>query len=197
MKAALLISVLLSGTAVQAVSWNGNWAFACDFKENDLSNAQTSGEDCGGKCAATSGCSHFTWTGYNGGTCWMKSGSVSKNNAIDSGDQGMVCGIVDGGSSGGGGGGGSGGGGVGPVLQNVLATRHENHGGDACALPQTGYTTDYPFALGDMDSLSHLKFKPDLCGHILNIDCGNGPLDIIITNSNYGRGLDLYSRSTW
>jgi hypothetical protein len=23
-----------------SVSWNGNWAFACDFKGNDISNAQ-------------------------------------------------------------------------------------------------------------------------------------------------------------
>ena len=88
-------------------------------------------------------------------------------------------------------------GGVGQVLQNVLATRHENGGTGACELPQTGYTNDYPIALGDMASLGHLKFQPDLCGHILNIDCGHGPIDIIITNSNLGRGLDLYSRSTW
>ena len=40
-------------------------------------------------------------------------------------------------------------------------------------------------------------YFPDLCGHILRIDCGNGPLDIIVTNSNLGGGLDLYSTSTW
>lgn len=187
MKVALLLAVLLCSTAVQSISWNGNWAFACDFHGNDLSSARVSGEDCGGKCAGTSGCTHFTWTTYNGGTCWMKSGSVSKNNAFDTGDQSMVCGVLDktvdvv----------------VGPTLYNVKATRHENGGGDACALPQASYTTDNPFALGSIDSLGHLKFRPDLCGHILNIDCGHGPLDIIITNSNYGGGMDLYSRTTW
>ena len=37
----------------------------------------------------------------------------------------------------------------------------------------------------------------DLCGHILRIDCGNGELNIIVTNSNLGGGLDLYSSTTW
>jgi hypothetical protein len=45
--------------------------------------------------------------------------------------------------------------------------------------------------------LGYLKFKPDLCGHVLTINCGHGDLDIIITNSNYGGGMDLYSQSTW
>jgi hypothetical protein len=79
----------------------------------------------------------------------------------------------------------------------VLATRHVNGGGDACALPATAYAVNYPFALGSIDALAHLKFKPDLCGHVLSINCGYGSLDIIITNSNYGGGLDLYSQSTW
>ena len=193
MKVAALLSILLSTTAVQAVSWNGNnWAFACDFRNGDMGNARTNGENCGGKCASTPGCTHFTWTNFNGGTCWMKSGPVSKNDAFDTGDYGMVCGVMDvpqppppGGEV------------AGPVLTNVKATRHVNYGGDACALPKASYTTDFLFALGDIDSLKHLKFTPDLCGHILRINCGNGPLDIIITNSNLGGGLDLYSRSTW
>ena len=89
------------------------------------------------------------------------------------------------------------GGGVGPVLNGVLATRHVNGGGDACALPRADYTNNFPFALGDIGALAHLKFKPDLCGHILTINCGRGPLDILVTNSNYGGGMDLYSRATW
>ena len=42
-----------------------------------------------------------------------------------------------------------------------------------------------------------LNVFSDLCGHVLRIDCGNGALDIIVTNSNYGGGLDLYSETTW
>lgn len=49
------------------VSWNGNnWALGCDFRGDDLTNARTRGEECGGLCAATQGCTHFTWTNYNG-----------------------------------------------------------------------------------------------------------------------------------
>lgn len=85
-----------------SINWNGNnWALGCDFYRNDLTNALTKSSDCGGRCAKTTGCTHFTWTPYNGGTCWMKKGSVSQSNAI-SADSSYVCGIISsGGSSGG------------------------------------------------------------------------------------------------
>jgi hypothetical protein len=51
-------------------------------------------------------------------------------------------------------------------------------------------------ATGDIESLKHLKFQPQLCGQVLSVNCGYGLLDIIVTNSNYGGGLDLYA-STW
>jgi hypothetical protein len=31
----------------------GGWALACDFKGNDLTNAKTSGAECGARCAST------------------------------------------------------------------------------------------------------------------------------------------------
>ena len=75
-----------SGGSTPGVNWNGNdWAFACDFPGGDIGNAQIRGEDCGGRCSSTSGCTHFTWTTYNGGTCWMKGGSVSKTQAVSTG----------------------------------------------------------------------------------------------------------------
>ena len=179
---------------VMAVNWNGNnWANACDFRGGDFANAQVGSNDCGAKCVDTSGCTNFAWTSYNGGTCWMKNSGASKDAAVYTGDQSMICGVV----SGGGGSGGGGGGGVGTVLQNVYTTRHVNNGGDACALPARQYAVTKPFALGDRPELGYLKFKPDLCGHVLTINCGHGDLDIIITNSNYGGGMDLYSQSTW
>jgi hypothetical protein len=97
MKSAIIASILLLQAVahVASVNWQfGNWAFACDFPGNDLSNKIVPGEQCGGLCASTGGCTHFTWTSYNGGTCWMKSGSVSKSSALDTGDNSMVCGIV-------------------------------------------------------------------------------------------------------
>ena len=79
------------------IAWNGNnWALACDFRNNDLSNAQTRGEDCGSKCQSTPRCTHFTWTNFNGGTCWMKKGAISKSDAVFTNNNGMVCGIANG-----------------------------------------------------------------------------------------------------
>lgn len=84
----------------------------------------------------------------------------------------------------------------GSTLKKVLATRHGAYEAGACALPSVKYRKVYPVALGDISSLRHLKFRPELCGHILTADCGHGAIDIIVTNSNLGGGLDLYA-STW
>jgi len=76
------------------IHWNGNWAHACDFSDNDLNNAQIRGEDCEPRCESTPGCTHFTWTTYLNGTCWMKQGSIIKDNAYPTNDQSMVCGVI-------------------------------------------------------------------------------------------------------
>ena len=90
----ILIQVLAIHKAY-SINWQpGSWAFGCDFSGQDLSNVRVTGSQCGGTCASTSGCTHFTWTTYQGGTCWMKSGSVSKSDAYPTSDQTMVCGIV-------------------------------------------------------------------------------------------------------
>ena len=70
--------------------------FACDFKNNDLSNVQIRSEDCGAAFWSTEECTHFAWSTYNGGTCWMTSGKVSKSDAFSTGDNTMVCGILEG-----------------------------------------------------------------------------------------------------
>ena len=52
----------------QAINWQiGDWALGCDFRGNDLANQLTTGENCGSLCAATTGCTHFTWTNHLGG----------------------------------------------------------------------------------------------------------------------------------
>jgi hypothetical protein len=80
---------------VSSIEWKENWAFGCDFDNNDISNAQIRGEECGGKCAQTEGCTHFTWTTWNGGTCWMKGGAASKETAKENPDNSMVCGVME------------------------------------------------------------------------------------------------------
>ena len=78
------------------INWNGNnWALACDFKNNHLANVKCKASECGPKCSITFRCTHFTWNNKDGGTCLMKSGIVSKAEAIYTGDQSMVCGVLD------------------------------------------------------------------------------------------------------
>lgn len=90
-----IVAILLITTSfINGIDWNGNnWAHWCDFIGNDLTNALTTGEDCGGRCASTPSCTHFTWTNYNGGTCWMKTNGVTKNDAVPKYDSGAVCGV--------------------------------------------------------------------------------------------------------
>lgn len=76
------------------------WSFSCDFPQRDLENVKTTGPLCGPRCVNTPRCDHFTWTTFNGGTCWMKTG-VQLGSAWpyavevkDTGDNSMVCGFL-------------------------------------------------------------------------------------------------------
>jgi hypothetical protein len=90
-----VINVCLPGNIGSTLPWDGNnSARSCDFCGNDLSNVKTSSEFCGSKCAEILECTHFTWTEFNGGTCWMKKGPVSKDNAFLTNDSSMICGVI-------------------------------------------------------------------------------------------------------
>lgn len=99
------------------ISWNdGDWAFGCDFWENDLASVKAKGEQCSIQCVFTEGihasqrieinfcfrsllllgCTHYSWTDYDGGTCRMKQNSIGKKDAFVSKDKSAVCGIVKG-----------------------------------------------------------------------------------------------------
>jgi hypothetical protein len=83
-----------------------------------------------------------------------------------------------------------------PIHTNVLTTYHGANEIGACELPADSYATTYGVALGDISSLQSLKFNGNLCGHVLQIDCGYGAVNMIVVNANLGGGLDLYA-STW
>ena len=79
-----------------AINWNGsNWARGCDFNNNDLYNYQTSAENCSDLCLKIDGCTHFAWTLIDNGICWMKKGNVSQSDAFPTGNDTMICGIVN------------------------------------------------------------------------------------------------------
>ena len=89
----------ISSSSKPGINWQTSaggvqWAQACDFKNQDLSSAQVSAEKCGEKCMSTNGCTHFSWTNHQGGTCWMKKGGAQKSDAIANNNSGMICGIL-------------------------------------------------------------------------------------------------------
>ncbi|GLD92358.1 hypothetical protein PINS_up000891 [Pythium insidiosum] len=56
-----------------------------DIQGNDMANVQAWWSDCCHHCSITPGCRAWSWTDFNGGTCWLKSerGPVVENpNAI-------------------------------------------------------------------------------------------------------------------
>ena len=69
-------------------------ALGCDFSNNDLKNVKINEKDFGLKCKSTNKCTHFSWSDFNGGTCWMKMGNVSKRKSIVSSNFSAVCGLV-------------------------------------------------------------------------------------------------------
>ncbi|RNA01063.1 glycoside hydrolase [Brachionus plicatilis] len=95
------LSLILKCESSSAFKWNLDltnnfyWAIGCDYHENNLKSEKMVGEKCGKACAQTPGCSHFTWSNFEGGTCWMKKESVSKSDAFSTGDMTMVCGVLD------------------------------------------------------------------------------------------------------
>lgn len=81
-------------SASNLINWQpGDWAMDCDFFGNDMSSCQVPTERCTETCRETVGCTHFTWTDYKEGTCWMKNGSISKSDAEFK--SGAVCGTVN------------------------------------------------------------------------------------------------------
>lgn len=126
MRFSVLLAVCVMISKVNAINWQpGNWAFACDFRKDSFSNEQIQGEDCGGRCVQTVGCTHFTWTTHNEGTCWMKTGNVSKENAFETRDLSMVCGIVEKATESN----------SGPDSNPKVSEVNFTGGGDDCALP--------------------------------------------------------------
>lgn len=78
----------------------------------------------------------------------------------------------------------------------MLTTCHSATESGACELPEATYMYDKPVALGNIPALQYLAYRPGMCGHVLSVDCGHGPVEIIVSNANLGGGLDLY-QSSW
>ena len=74
----------------------GIWSFNCDFPNNEdqVESVKSIEVECGQKCMDTQDCTHFTWTSERGGTCWLRKGEVTRDNALLSDTDDVVCGIM-------------------------------------------------------------------------------------------------------
>ncbi|GMF60545.1 unnamed protein product [Phytophthora fragariaefolia] len=68
------------------VMWENN----CDFPRHDYGSVKALPEMCGDLCATDATCTHWTWTNYNGGTCWLKKEATSAKTT----NYGAICGFV-------------------------------------------------------------------------------------------------------
>lgn len=82
---------------MSTIRWNeeANFAFACEFPGNNVARVHINGEKCGETCDRRRECTHYTWTKHDNGTCWLKSGPVSRADAVRTHDLSMICGITN------------------------------------------------------------------------------------------------------
>lgn len=64
--------------------WNSekSWAQNCDFSGNDLSRVNDELQNCAMHCSNTERCTHYAWSDYDGGTCFLKENRVTKEDAL-------------------------------------------------------------------------------------------------------------------
>ena len=98
----VLTLVLLNYVCGEQITWQlgrfGFWAKACDFTGNDMKGVVMSSEGCAQKCSTTFGCTHYAWSTWNTGTCWLKKATtkVLQTHAKYTNDFTMLCGILTG-----------------------------------------------------------------------------------------------------
>ncbi|TPX59038.1 hypothetical protein CcCBS67573_g09115 [Chytriomyces confervae] len=90
-----------AATAPVGIKWNyaadgSYWSPSCDWNGQDFAKSSVRGSQCSQECIKTAGCTHYTWTNLNGGTCWMKNGNVTPSAAFATTKDGAVCGAVSG-----------------------------------------------------------------------------------------------------
>lgn len=72
-----LLSLIICST--QAIDWYNDgsavWAPNCDFNGIDIGQFTAKKEDCVELCHQTHNCTRFTWTDFEGGTCWLMNGN--------------------------------------------------------------------------------------------------------------------------
>ncbi|GAB9464109.1 Scp-like extracellular protein [Globisporangium polare] len=94
----LLLSALAAAAAPTSSAYQVGsqgrvmWENDCDFYGQDIYSVAAIPDVCGDICANDSSCSHWSWSNYNGGTCWLKNGSSGTKTTA----WGVGCGYVTG-----------------------------------------------------------------------------------------------------
>ncbi|KAI8837405.1 glycoside hydrolase family 55 protein [Chytriomyces cf. hyalinus JEL632] len=84
-----------AGPSPTGIAWVTNpdqsfYAPGCDFVGNDIGSQASASDKCGSVCAQNPSCTNYAWSSYNGGTCFMKSGNLTKDKAIVSATAGNL-----------------------------------------------------------------------------------------------------------
>jgi len=78
---------------INSLKWFNDWSDNCDFPGNDLWSVKSKPDDCIVQCAAYPRCTHFVWTSSDK-ICWLKSGSVTKDDAVEKPLSSGRCGLL-------------------------------------------------------------------------------------------------------
>ncbi len=88
-----LVACLVSGQDFNHdPATNSWWRFGCDWKGKDITNVRVPGEQCATVCLQNARCTHFTWTRFEGGTCWLKTDMALVSDFVLNNDNSIVCG---------------------------------------------------------------------------------------------------------
>lgn len=70
------------------------WAWNCDFYGNDIARVRAPGSSCANLCRSNAACTHFSFTTYEGGTCWLKhKDGIDGRAAVSNASPWSVCGL--------------------------------------------------------------------------------------------------------
>ncbi|KAE9045061.1 hypothetical protein PR003_g13327 [Phytophthora rubi] len=77
--AAVVAMTRSSSAAAFAVGSQGRvmWQNNCDYYGSDIYSVPGIPDICGDLCANDSDCTHWSWTYFKGGTCWLKNGEAA------------------------------------------------------------------------------------------------------------------------
>jgi len=100
-------NIVVVNSSPESEGWtkgNGDvyWKLNCDWRAGppwaplpgaaDITSVKGPADRCGDECSNWKGCSHFTWTSFEDGTCYLKKGHRDSNEPVELTKGDAVCG---------------------------------------------------------------------------------------------------------